>query len=615
MRNFLQSWPGRITLIAVLVPMAFLGVQGTLGTSISPNQLIKVGNQTVDVSTYQNQLNNYRSELLNSVDASMIDEAALSDQVLKSLVNSALLQNQAQVLGMTVSDEMITQLLQQEQTFWQDGQFSNERFAQYLTQNGLTKDMLFANFRQELALRQLSSGVLGTAIYPKSQVGRLLDLQLESREVWVHRFAWEDYADGINVSDSEIKAYFDANQASLIRPETVDLSYIELSAQDIKTAEPTQDEIAVQYDAYLQENGLGDGRELAQILLTGADSEKRAKDIAAKLKAGQSFEKLAKQYSDDPSGKTGGLIGAYNPAVFGDDAAAVTQALSGLSLGDFSQPVKTKYGYQIFKVVKLGNAPSMESMRAELQNRAINYKRQVELNEKIAKINEMAATGVGVADIAAELGLKLKRITDYPKTQNQTALPQPAVIAAAFDEFAIEDQAVSANISLGDKTVWVQPGNYQASAPLTLAQAHDQIKHALVKQKAVEKALAAAHEAVNDANNENAIKALMVPQANLGIVTRSTPTLNTQERASLFSKKSASGHDVWTVKTEDGASIMVGGPVLSQTHEQLSLTERLQAAAMIRSNVGQDQLSDYLQYLRTTNEVTINQDALTGQTH
>ena len=49
-------------------------------------------------------------------------------------------------------------------------------------QNGLTKDVLFAIERLRLSLRQLITGIVGTAIYPNSEVSKLIDLQLEARE-------------------------------------------------------------------------------------------------------------------------------------------------------------------------------------------------------------------------------------------------------------------------------------------------------------------------------------------------------------------------------------------------------------------------------------------------
>lgn len=615
MRKFLQSWPGKLILVGTLIPMAFLGVQGTFGgAEIQPNQLIKVGDQVVDLSTYQAEVNALRAELMQQIDASMINEDALAKQVLDNMVNRALLENQSIALGMTVSDETITRLLQQDASFQDaNGQFSNDLFAQFLQQRGMTKDTLFQTFRLQLSLRQLNASILGTAIYPNSQVSYLLDLQRETREVWVQRLNWQDYVDQVQITNAQIDAYFNENKDTLVSPETVDLTYLELDPQTLKIDTPTEDEIRAQYASYLKEKGISDGRELAQILLTGGDADKTAAEIKAKLDAGESFEALAKQYSQDPSGETGGNIGSFNPSVFGQDAAAVEQALNGLGAGQVSAPVKTSFGTQIFKITAVNsNAPSLESLRDELINRAATYKREAAFADLSARINALATDGVGIADIAKEVGVEAKSIKAYPRINNQTALSQPVVIAAAFDEFTIADQGVSANITVGEKNIWVQPTNHQTSRALSLAEATPQIKTVLAKQKATELAYADAQKQASDAKAGGASR-LMTAANNRGKVTRLTPTLSAQELASLFLHKSADGNDVWAVQTADGASIIVGGPVEEISESQLSPADRARTALLLRENIGDDQLKDYLRYLKDTNEVIINEDALKAQ--
>lgn len=608
LRDFLQSWPGRITMGLIMVPMAFLGVQGfSGGGSLNSGDLVKAGDSTIGLSVYQSELNAYRNQLLQKNDASMINETALVDEVLESLVNRALLQNQTHLLGMSVSDEMISRIIAQDESFHQNGQFSNDVFAAFLQNNGLTKDELFARFRTQLSVSQLTSSILGTAIYPDAQISRLLDLQLEAREIWLYRLDWQKYAEQVTVSQDEIKTYYDANKDGLVRPETVDLAYVALSPSDVQVANPTEDEIAAQFHAYLQKQGLSDGRELSQILLAGADAQKRADELKARLDKGESFETLAKQYSQDPSGESGGHIGQFNPAVFGNDAGAVTAALSGLKVGGVSKPVKTSFGYQIFKVTKVGNV-TMDGVRPELVDLALTQKRQAAYDEQIAKINTMATDGMGIADIAAQLNLPAKTIKAYQKQGNTTELSQPAVVAAAFDDFTIQDQAVSANITLGNQTVWVQPSNHQETKQLSLAEATDEIKARLTQQKATKLALDAANQ-LADTARANGGASLMASGIKIGITTRQNPMLNVQERASLFLHKTG-GQDIWVVQTDMGASVIVGGPVSSQATAQLSAWERLQAARMIRDNIGQDQLSDYLQYLKDTTDVAINRDAL-----
>ena len=64
------------------------------------------------------------------------------------------------------------------------------------------------------------------------------------------------------------------------------------------------------------------------------------------------------------------------------------------------------------------------------------------------------------------------------------------------------------------------------------------------------------------------------------------------------------------METETGASILVGSPVTNTAESQLSPLERQQASMLMRNNVGQDQLMDYLRYLQDSKEVEINKQAI-----
>lgn len=66
--------------------------------------------------------------------------------------------------------------------------------------------------------------------------------------------------------------------------------------------------------------------------------------IQEKLKNGESFESLAKAYSECDSGKDGGSLGRFSE---GTMDAAFERALYHMKTGEVSPPVHTKYGYHL----------------------------------------------------------------------------------------------------------------------------------------------------------------------------------------------------------------------------------------------------------------------------
>ena len=612
LRDFLKSWPGRILLILCLSPLALLGVESYFGGGVDPNQIAQVGEASVGMSEYQTAVNSRRSELLDQVDdASLLNEDVLHEQVLKGLIDRTLLEQQAGKLGMTVSDDTINRLLREEEIFKDaEGKFSNEQFSNFLRQRNMTKDQLFAEFRNQLSLDQLNASIVGTAVYPMQAVSQLIDLQLESRNIWLHRFNWQDYAEQVKLSKRDIQAYYDANKDKLKSAAMVDLAYLQLSPQAIEVNEVSKEDVQQQYEAYKQGLAVVDERKISQILLTGKDAKARADKIKARLAKGESFAKLAKTESDDPSGETGGAIGSFNPTVFGNDALAVEKALEGLSVGDVSAPVKTSFGYQIFTVTEDNGSkiPSLESMRAELTAKAKEYKRQEMYADKVTAINDLAADGFSIEDIAQQENVALKRIKDYRKENNKSALAQPAVIKQAFDEFTIQDQAVTAGIEVGNSTVWVQPSNYRPTKTLSLSAATPRITQILRQQKATELALKEAKNLAAGIKTPADIGKQPVKLQALGEVNRQTTQLTEKERGLAFSQQAAANGVVAVAsETEMGATLLVGDRIKTEQQSPLSDAQRAQTAAIIRDNLGQDQLQDYLDYLRMVYKVEINE--------
>ncbi|MGO2445125.1 MAG: SurA N-terminal domain-containing protein, partial [Psychrobacter sp.] len=93
----------------------------------------------------------------------------------------------------------------------------------------------------------------------------------------------------------------------------------------------------------------------------------------------------------------------------------------------------------------------------------------------------------------------------------------------------------------------------------------------------------------------------------LGTVNRQTPLLTEKERGLAFSQQAANNGVVAIAsETEIGATLLVGDRIKTEPQSQLTDDQRAQTATIIRDNLGQDQLQDYLDYLRLVYKVEIN---------
>ncbi len=91
---------------------------------------------------------------------------------------------------------------------------------------------------------------------------------------------------------------------------------------------------------------------------------KRINEVYEALQKGESFDKLASIYSDDPmTSKKGGDLGT------GFLLKEMQEVKHSLKKGEFSKPFKTAYGYHILKVTDVTPVKSFEESKNEIKNK------------------------------------------------------------------------------------------------------------------------------------------------------------------------------------------------------------------------------------------------------
>ncbi|MFM0644382.1 peptidylprolyl isomerase [Paraburkholderia bryophila] len=131
----------------------------------------------------------------------------------------------------------------------------------------------------------------------------------------------------------------------------------------VKNNTPSDAEVTARYNALIKDAG-GKEYHLHHILV---DNEQQAKDLIAKIKAGASFEDLAKQYSKDPgSGKNGGDLDWSDPKAYVPEFA---DAATHLQKGQMTDtPVHTQFGWHIIRLddTRAITPPPLEQVRPQI---------------------------------------------------------------------------------------------------------------------------------------------------------------------------------------------------------------------------------------------------------
>jgi peptidyl-prolyl cis-trans isomerase C len=153
----------------------------------------------------------------------------------------------------------------------------------------------------------------------------------------------------------------------------------------LKSNPPTDAEVKALYDK-LAQGAAGKEYHLHHILV---DNEQQAKDLIAKIKAGASFEDMAKQYSKDPgSAKNGGDLDWSDPKAYVPEFA---EAATHLQKGQMTDtPVHTQYGWHIIRVDDIRDIapPPLEQVRPQIvqqiqQQKLLAFEQQLRDKAKI----------------------------------------------------------------------------------------------------------------------------------------------------------------------------------------------------------------------------------------
>lgn len=197
------------------------------------------------------------------------------------------------------------------------GRFPSEvEFKKALSTMNLTEAGLRFQFERDLAIR------------------KLLDDQIGGKST---------------VSEKESRAYYDGNLESFKKPEQVRASHILIKV------DPGADEAKK------------------------AEARTKIESLQAKLKNGEDFGAVAKEYSEGPSGPKGGDLGFFGR---GQMVKPFEETAFSMKPGQVSGMVETRFGYHLIMVTE--RTPESTLSYEEVKDRLEQYLKQQKVQEEIA---------------------------------------------------------------------------------------------------------------------------------------------------------------------------------------------------------------------------------------
>jgi peptidyl-prolyl cis-trans isomerase D len=444
-RNKSKGWVAYLIVGFITVPFALFGIQDYVSGS-SNTSIASVDGEDIDLNLYYQELNSQQRNLQQQLGAQYSQEIdnVLKQTLLDTMINEKLIENFANSLDMVTLDQEVRSVIQSNQAFQIDGEFSEERYNQLLRLNRYTPTAYEIAQSKSLTRDQIKRNLSNSSFLSSVQTAQLNDLASQEREVSYIALTTDKYEDQISVSQSGISDYFNANKSNFLEGRKVKVDFVELSLDNIDEPENADDETLQNLYDENAELYTNPERRRAQHILV--EDETLANDLLNQIKEGADFAELAKTNSvDTSSNEQGGDLGLFERDLMG---AEFDEAAFSMNVGDVSDVVSTDYGY--FHIIKLTEiqtetAQSFEEVTEQLVALHIkNVKQKIlfDLEEEFANL----AYEESLDMLADQLDLEIQTSDFFSNGTNQY---DQAFVSAAFSEAVIEEGENSDVIELG----------------------------------------------------------------------------------------------------------------------------------------------------------------------
>lgn len=563
---------------------------------------------------YQSQINALSRQRGERMSAQEAREAGLPDIVLDQMVNAALLDVHARRLGLSVSDETVTQSIVQNPVF-QDasGEFSRARFEQILQFSNLSEAALLAQERSALVRSQVIETVSQPPRVPDTLLTAMNRYQNETRVIAHFSVGPEAITDRPEPSESDLRGYYEENGDQFLAPETREVAVLDVAPAALaERVDVSEDEVRADYEARRDQYVQPERREVLQIVFPDMAAAQKGYEA---LQSGTDFIQVAEEQGMSEADTR---LGTVTQDAIPDETIA--EAAFSLEEGDFSEPVEGRFTTVILKVnqVTPGRSQSFEQVRDEIRQ---------ELSERAAaerilnlrdEIEDERAAGAPLSEIAQRFELPYKTITldrqgnapDGSDVPHPADLPQFRQAVFASDVGIDEDLIEKAD----GGSVWYEVLAINPASERPLADVKNEVEQAWradqLRQAIVERANALAQQARAGKPMEELAQEAGAELAQSEPITRNA-RVSDLGSAAVGRAFTLPADGVATASAPNAPAQTVFKVLEINTPEAPSGEDAEQLRSALAAGLENDLSAQYLAGLRSSFDYTVNREVLT----
>ena len=491
-------------IVAIIsVPFALWGINYYFQGGFDP-VVIEVGSEEITLSQFNERFNERKRRLEASLDVSrMPPDQAIRREVMGSLVGIKLMEREAEEHRYRVPDASLARSIVEMPQFMTDGRFDKERYLNILNARRQSQVGFEEELRGELLRTQMRRMIEASSFTLPGERQRYERLLFQERRVRYLEFPMERYIVPGSVSSTQVLAYYEENQDQFKTTDKVALKYVELKIEDIAAdLEVEEEELHAYYDENRDFFVLPEQRTVSHILIDPGrhgrkDAVERVAEVRARLEAGDDFAELAALYSDDSlTAEQGGTL---PPLAREDVEEEVAEVIFELAPGDYSEPVQSGFGVQIFKLISTDSSKtqSFEEARDLVDERFRLAAAENVYTETVVQMENLAYEYPDELEtMAEEIGVlgEVRSTSPLDTSRREGLLQHPQIIRAVYSDEVLGDARNSEVLEVKEGhafVVRVDEGAYEPGRQQSYEEVKGVILAALIEDDAWLRASAA----------------------------------------------------------------------------------------------------------------------------
>lgn len=534
-RDRAQGFIAWIVVALIVITFALWGIHSYIvgGSSTNTNVAAKVNGQEVPftavTATYERLRQQQQMQMGADFSLSQSAETDLKKKALDQLIVSTVLTQAAVKSGFRVTDDQVNEALLLVPAFQINGQFSRQRFEEVLGSVLYSEDQFISDMRAEMMINQVKGGFVNSAFALPTDVNNSVRLVNQKRNISYLIVPANHFTNSIQVTDKDIKNYYQQHQNQFQAPEQVSVDYLELSLPAIKAGlhfDPTklQQYYEDNIDSYMTPMRWHVAHILAKVPANAtpqqvAAAQAKINNIAKQLAAGGDFNQLARSESDDPSSASqGGVLDWFSQ---GSLDPAFEKAVANLqNIGDVSSPVRTQYGFSIIKLLgeQKPQTQPFNQVQQQVQNALAQQQAEQIFADATDKLSNLTYANPDSLDVASKaLNIPIQSTGWFGRDGDKQGITaNPRVLAVAFSNDVLGQGNNSDIITLDPNTVIVlRVRQHKLASLMPFGEVQPLIKDKLIADLAQQKAKALGQTLLTDLDKNNAAIADLSKQYNL----------------------------------------------------------------------------------------------------